>query len=372
MNFTKEEIKSKSCEEIYNEVFPIIEPFLKEQGYFGVGPKEVSIVINNLIDQSKQDDFNSYGSKYINFIKKELTGQLSLDDVSFVLDDSLKLYLIEIGKSPLLTKDEEVELFKELESGNLEAKDKLIESNLRLVVSIAKKYTGHGIQFLDLIQEGNIGLIKAINKFDYKLGNKFSTYATWWIRQAVTRELADKARTIRIPAYILGQNRKIKQIESNYIAKNGVAPTKKEIAEELGITEEEVRFIMSLDYTEISTNIKINEEEDVELEETIQSDEEIEEEILENSLSDEIEKFLNESNLTEDQKKVIILRFGLLNGKIYTLEQVGRIIGKTRERARLIEAKALLKLKRSSYRKNIVSYYDENYDNESYKYLLKF
>ena len=371
MNFTKEEIKNMSCDDIYNVVFPIIEPYLKEQHYFDVGPKEVSIVVYNLIDESKQDNFKSYGDKYIKYIKEEIASQLSFSDVSSILDDSLKLYLIDIGKNPLLTKEEEVELFMELEKGNKDAKQKLIESNLRLVVSIAKKYAIKGVNLLDLIQDGNLGLIKAIEKFDYKLGNKFSTYATWWIRQSISKELASKSRMIKIPEYIITQNRKIKKFSDKFFVTNGRYPTDEEISKELEISIEDVKLIKSNDFEEISCNIKINEEEDIELEETLQSSEDIESEILEVSLSNDVNNFLNNSNLSEIQKKVIILRFGLLDGKVYSLEQTGKILKRTKESIRQIEKKSLLILKRSPYKKDIIGYYDEKYESEGYKYLIK-
>jgi len=258
--------------------------------------------------------------------------------------DSLRLYLREIGKVPLLTADQEVSLAKRIERGDMRAKQQMIEANLRLVVSIAKGYLGRGLSFLDLIQEGSLGLIRAVEKFDYRKGYKFSTYATWWIRQAVTRAIADKARTIRIPVHMVEKLNKVVHIERQLVQRLGREPNAEEIAEELEISPEEVREILRMAQLPVSLEKPIGEEEDSSLGDFVQ-DETAESPFDTAQLSlrrEDIEMALHALPLRERQ--VIALRFGLHGGPPQTLEEVGRAFGVTRERIRQIENNTLKKL----------------------------
>jgi RNA polymerase primary sigma factor len=258
--------------------------------------------------------------------------------------DSLRLYLREIGKVPLLTADQEVHLAKRIERGDMGAKRQMIEANLRLVVSIAKGYLGRGLSFLDLIQEGSLGLIRAVEKFDYRKGFKFSTYATWWIRQAVTRAIADKARTIRIPVHMVEKLNKVVHIERQLVQRLGREPTPEEIAEELEITTEEVREILRMAQLPVSLEKPIGEEEESELGDFVQDDQ-AESPFDSASLNlrrEDIDKTLDA--LPDRERKVIEMRFGLDGDQPRTLEEVGRAFGVTRERIRQIENNTLKKL----------------------------
>jgi RNA polymerase primary sigma factor len=258
--------------------------------------------------------------------------------------DSLRLYLREIGKVPLLTADQEVYLAKRIERGDMRAKTQMTEANLRLVVSIAKGYLGRGLSFLDLIQEGSLGLIRAVEKFDYRKGYKFSTYATWWIRQAVTRAIADKARTIRIPVHMVEKLNKVVHIERQLVQRLGREPSPEEIAEELEMTTEEVREILRMSQLPISLEKPIGEEEDSSLGDFVE-DEQAESPFDTAQLSlrrEDVEMALNA--LPRREREVIELRYGLLGGEPRTLEEVGRAFGVTRERIRQIENNTLKKL----------------------------
>jgi RNA polymerase primary sigma factor len=258
--------------------------------------------------------------------------------------DSLRLYLREIGKVPLLTADQEVYLAKRIERGDMLAKTQMIEANLRLVVSIAKGYLGRGLSFLDLIQEGSLGLIRAVEKFDYRKGYKFSTYATWWIRQAVTRAIADKARTIRIPVHMVEKLNKVVHIERQLVQRLGREPRPEEIAEELEITTDEVREILRMAQHPVSLEKPIGEEEDSELGDFVEDENtETPDEAASLTLRrSDIEHALNA--LPERERQVIELRFGLTGGQPCTLEEVGKAFGVTRERIRQIENNTLKKL----------------------------
>jgi RNA polymerase primary sigma factor len=258
--------------------------------------------------------------------------------------DSLRLYLREIGKVPLLTADQEVYLAKRIERGDMGAKTQMIEANLRLVVSIAKGYLGRGLSFLDLIQEGSLGLIRAVEKFDYRKGYKFSTYATWWIRQAVTRAIADKARTIRIPVHMVEKLNKVVHIERQLVQRLGREPRPEEIAEELEMTTEEVREILRMAQHPVSLEKPIGEEEDSELGDFVEDENtETPDEAASLTLRrSDIENALNA--LPERERQVIELRFGLTGGQPCTLEEVGKAFGVTRERIRQIENNTLKKL----------------------------
>ena len=264
------------------------------------------------------------------------------------IDDPVRMYLKEIGKVPLLTADEEIELAKRMEMGDEVAKHKLSEANLRLVVSIAKRYVGRGMLFLDLIQEGNLGLIKAVEKFDYRKGYKFSTYATWWIRQAITRAIADQARTIRIPVHMVETINKLIRVSRQLLQEYGREPTPEEIAEEMGISEDKVREIIKIAQEPVSLETPIGEEEDSHLGDFIPDDDAPApaEAAAFTLLKEQLMSVL--STLTPREEKVLKLRFGLEDGRARTLEEVGKYFKVTRERIRQIEAKALRKLRHPS------------------------
>ena len=269
------------------------------------------------------------------------------------IEDPVRMYLKEIGKVPLLSAEEEIELAKRMELGDQEAKKRLAEANLRLVVSIAKRYVGRGMLFLDLIQEGNLGLIKAVEKFDYRKGYKFSTYATWWIRQAITRAIADQARTIRIPVHMVETINKLIRVSRQLLQELGREPTPEEIAAEMNMPVERVREILKISQEPVSLETPIGEEEDSHLGDFIQDDNVPvpADAAAFTLLKEQLEEVLG--TLTEREQKVLTLRFGLEDGRARTLEEVGREFNVTRERIRQIEAKALRKLRHPSRSKRL-------------------
>lgn len=274
------------------------------------------------------------------------------------IEDPVRMYLKEIGKVPLLSAEEEIELAQRMEEGDQEAKKRLAEANLRLVVSIAKRYVGRGMLFLDLIQEGNLGLIKAVEKFDYRKGYKFSTYATWWIRQAITRAIADQARTIRIPVHMVETINKVKKANSQLLHQNGREPTADEISEYLEMPVDKVREIMRVAQEPVSLETPIGEEEDSHLGDFIPDDDALAPadaasmSLLKEQLADVLK------TLTPREEKVLSLRFGLEDGNPKTLEEVGKEFNVTRERIRQIEAKALRKLRHPSRSKKLKDFLD--------------
>jgi RNA polymerase primary sigma factor len=280
-----------------------------------------------------------------------------LDDLSVPpgvkINDPVRMYLKEIGRVPLLSAEEEIELAKRIEQGDEEAKRRLAEANLRLVVSIAKRYVGRGMLFLDLIQEGNMGLIKAVEKFDYQKGYKFSTYATWWIRQAITRAIADQARTIRIPVHMVETINKLIRISRQLLQELGREPTPEEIAAEMDMSPDKVREIMKIAQEPVSLETPIGEEDDSHLGDFIEDQDALAPadaaayELLKEQLEDVLD------TLTEREENVLRLRFGLDDGRTRTLEEVGKVFGVTRERIRQIEAKALRKLRHPSRSKRL-------------------
>ena len=286
----------------------------------------------------------------------ELEPGMGADGVA--IDDPVKVYLKEIGRVPLLTPDEEVDLAVRISNGDEAAKKRLSEANLRLVVSIAKRYLGRGMQFLDLIQEGNLGLIKAVEKFDYTKGFKFSTYATWWIRQAITRAIADQARTIRIPVHMVETINKVKKVSSQLLHANGREPSAEEVAEELDMPVDKVREIMRVAQEPVSLETPIGEEEDSHLGDFIPDDdapapaEAASHTLLREQLGEVLQ------TLTPREEKVLRLRFGLEDGRSRTLEEVGKEFNVTRERIRQIEAKALRKLRHPSRSKKLKDFLD--------------
>jgi len=269
-----------------------------------------------------------------------------LADLEEIADDSVRMYLREIGKIALLTGEEEVKLAKRIEKGDILAKKKLAEANLRLVVSITKKYIGRGLSLLDLIQEGNTGLMRAVEKFDYRKGFKFSTYATWWIRQAITRAIADQARTIRIPVHMIETINKLIRVERQLVQDLGREPTPEEIAQEMGLDIDKVEHIIKISQETVSLEAPVGEEEDSKLGDFIEDTKNIspEESTARQLLKDKIKEFLGE--LSPREQKILKMRFGLEDGRTHTLEEVGQEFGVTRERIRQIEAKALSKLKK--------------------------
>ena len=277
---------------------------------------------------------------------------------SYSTDDPVRMYLKEIGKVPLLSAAEEIEIAKRMADGDQDAKKQLAEANLRLVVSVAKRYVGRGMLFLDLIQEGNLGLIKAVEKFDYRKGYKFSTYATWWIRQAITRAIADQARTIRIPVHMVETINKLIRVNRQLLQEYGREPRPDEIAREMGISEEKVREIIKVAQEPVSLETPIGEEEDSHLGDFLEDDKTpppsqiVAESMMKQTLSDVLHM------LTPREEQVIRMRYGLDDGQQRTLEEVGKEFNVTRERIRQIEVKALRKIKRPNMSKNLVDYMD--------------
>ena len=300
-------------------------------------------------------------SKYVVEAPKpeELTDEELLGSNSAKVNDPVRMYLKEIGVVPLLSNEEEKELAIAVENGDLEAKQRLAEANLRLVVSIAKRYVGRGMQFLDLIQEGNMGLMKAVDKFDYSKGFKFSTYATWWIRQAITRAIADQARTIRIPVHMVETINKLVREQRNLLQELGQDPTPEQIAERMDMTPDKVREILKIAQEPVSLETPIGEEDDSHLGDFI------EDEVIENPvdyttrvvLREQLDEVLD--TLTDREENVLRLRYGLDDGKMRTLEDVGKVFNVTRERIRQIEAKALRKLRHPSRSKQLKDFIED-------------
>lgn len=317
-----------------------------------------------IVSETDPDDFEIIALEQEEETETEIIvdeGELEIDleatlPKGIAVDDPVRMYLKEIGKVSLLTADEEIELAKLMENGDDEAKKRLCEANLRLVVSIAKRYVGRGMLFLDLIQEGNLGLIKAVDKFDWRKGYKFSTYATWWIRQAITRSIADQARTIRIPVHMVETINKLIRISRQLLQEKGREPTPDEIALEMDITEDKVREILKIAQEPVSLETPIGEEEDSHLGDFIPDDDvpAPAEAAAFSMLKEQLVEVLD--TLTEREQKVLRLRFGLDDGRARTLEEVGKRFDVTRERIRQIEAKALRKLRHPSRSKKLKDY----------------
>ena len=313
---------------------------------------------DEILEMEEDDEFDNEQDEKKSGVIIKSSGEIEVSDSAknIPTDDPVRMYFKEIGKVPLLTAEEERELAIRIEQGDEEAKKKLCESNLRLVVSIARRYLNRGLSFLDLIQEGNLGLIKAVEKFDYTKGYKFSTYATWWIRQAITRSIADQARTIRIPVHMVETINKLIRVSRQLLQEYGREPTSEEIAREMGISVEKVREIKKISQDPVSLETPIGEEEDSHLGDFI-PDEDIPSPVDAAAYS-MLQKQLREvlDTLSEREKKVLILRFGLDDGRPRTLEEVGREFNVTRERIRQIEAKALRKLRHPSRSKKLRDY----------------
>ena len=312
-------------------------------------------------NDSDVDDLLLISDDEINLDEEEEVDMENLDisvPEGISIEDPVRMYLKEIGKVPLLSAEEEIDLAQRMEEGDESAKKRLAEANLRLVVSIAKRYVGRGMLFLDLIQEGNLGLIKAVEKFDYRKGYKFSTYATWWIRQAITRAIADQARTIRIPVHMVETITKLIRVSRQLLQELGREPTPEEIAEEMNMSVERVREILKISQEPVSLETPIGEEEDSHLGDFIQDDNVPvpADAAAFTMLKEQLEEVL--STLTEREQKVLRLRFGLDDGRARTLEEVGKEFNVTRERIRQIEAKALRKLRHPSRSRKLKDYLD--------------
>ncbi|MCI7207902.1 MAG: RNA polymerase sigma factor RpoD [Clostridiales bacterium] len=324
--------------------------------------KEEKVSVDFSADDDLTLDMESIDDDVVDKIGKEEDVEMDKLDLSLPkgisIDDPVRMYLKEIGKIPLLKPHEEVELAKRMMEGDEIAKQRLVEANLRLVVSIAKRYVGRGMLFLDLIQEGNLGLIKAVEKFDYERGFKFSTYATWWIRQAITRAIADQARTIRIPVHMVETINKLIRVSRQLLQELGRDPKPEEIAKEMDMSEEKVREIMKIAQDPVSLETPIGEEEDSHLGDFIPDEDALApaEAAAYSLLKDQIEEVLG--SLNEREQKVLKLRFGLEDGRARTLEEVGKEFDVTRERIRQIEAKALRKLRHPSRSKKLRDYLD--------------
>lgn len=318
---------------------------------------DVLTITDDADDEEPDDALLAAGDEEIDVDVEHI--DLSVPD-GVSIEDPVRMYLKEIGKVPLLSAEEEIELAKKMEDGDEDAKKKLAEANLRLVVSIAKRYVGRGMLFLDLIQEGNLGLIKAVEKFDYRKGYKFSTYATWWIRQAITRAIADQARTIRIPVHMVETINKLIRVSRQLLQELGREPLPEEIAEEMDIPVERVREILKISQEPVSLETPIGEEEDSHLGDFIQDEnvpvpaEAAAFTLLKEQLVDVL------GTLTEREQKVLRLRFGLDDGRARTLEEVGKEFKVTRERIRQIEAKALRKLRHPSRSRKLKDYLEDN------------
>jgi RNA polymerase primary sigma factor len=316
---------------------------------------ESLLIIN--IDGETDEEPETEGPVKKKVVADDSEGELDSNlPKGIAVDDPVRMYLKEIGKVALLTAEEEISLAKRMEAGDEEAKQRLCEANLRLVVSIAKRYVGRGMLFLDLIQEGNLGLIKAVDKFDYRKGFKFSTYATWWIRQAITRSIADQARTIRIPVHMVETINKLIRVSRQLLQEYGREPTPEEIASEMDITEEKVREILKIAQEPVSLETPIGEEEDSHLGDFI-PDLDVPapaEAAAFSMLKEQLVEVLD--TLTDREQKVLKLRFGLEDGRARTLEEVGKTFDVTRERIRQIEAKALRKLRNPSRSKKLKDY----------------
>ncbi len=352
-------MKNENAEMISNRVRELIES----------GKQKGALTIKEIIEQfadceMEPDQFDkildTLSELNIEIIKENTVSEANpapvpddrIDDLTppegISIDDPVRMYLKEIGKVPLLTADEEIELAKRMEEGDVDAKHRLCEANLRLVVSIAKRYVGRGMLFLDLIQEGNLGLIKAVDKFDYRKGYKFSTYATWWIRQAITRAIADQARTIRIPVHMVETINKLIRVSRQLLQEYGREPLPEEIAEEMGISEDKVREIIKIAQEPVSLETPIGEEEDSHLGDFLPDEDAPApaEAAAFTLLKEQLMSVL--STLTPREEMVLKLRFGLEDGRQRTLEEVGKEFKVTRERIRQIEAKALRKLRHPS------------------------
>ena len=369
MNFTKEDILNKKTSEIYSFVLDAITPFLKENDYFNTTLDEIKIAIYTLIDNSKKDtNFNSFGPSYLEYIKKNITSAIRLEVSDVYVPDSIKTYLKEIATYPLLTKAEEYELYEKIYNGDKEARERIINCNLRLVVSIAKRYAKLGFPLLDMIQNGNLGLLKATDKFNSSKGYKFSTYATWWIKQTIIREIVNTENNIKIPEGLNDKMHKIEKAINIYLSQYGEEPTNQQIAEiinktyEIKMTELEVEAVRAFMYDYVSMNEHVTDEEETEFGQMLPSSENIEDEVLLKDLSEELTDFLKSSGLSDKQISIVSYKFGLIDGKEYNDGQIAKILKVSAKNVTLTLKSALNLLKLSPYKHRIANYYDGKYD----------
>jgi len=330
----------------------IIEEKVIEEPLINFEPEEFATEV--IVNETFEPEEENFEDELDQILSLEKLLRFKEDELSS--DDAVKMYLKEIGKIKLLSKEEEYNLSQRASAGDIHSKNRLIVSNLRLVVSIAKKYTGRGILFLDLIQEGNLGLIRAVEKFDYTKGYKFSTYATWWIRQSITRSIADQARTIRVPVHMIETINKLRKISRQLLQELSRKPTEEEIADKCEIPIEKVKEVIRIAQTPLSLENPIGEEDGYLLKDLVEdsSNEIPDKTLLRDSLKDDLEEVLLE--LSEREGQVLKLRFGFEDGKPKTLEEVGKMYNVTRERIRQIEAKALKKLQHPKRRKMLAEY----------------
>ena len=353
MLYQKDVVASLEKLDMSDEDMDLLWDWFSQQGII---ISEEDDIEEELLEEDTEDDSDDF---IADMKKKYALADVMVSDTQVKLNDPVKMYLKEIGRVPLLKPEDEPAIAKRIEEGDEEAKNLLISANLRLVVSIAKKYVGRGMQFLDLIQEGNMGLVKAVEKFDYKKGFKFSTYATWWIRQAITRAIADQARTIRIPVHMVETINKLSRVQRQLLQELGREPTAEEISERMdGLTPEKVREIQKVALEPVSLETPVGDEDDSHLGDFLEDKGAVSPDSYANNqlLKEELDIVL--SDLTEREEKVLRLRFGLVDGQTRTLEEVGKEFNVTRERIRQIEAKAIRKLKAPGRSKRLKPFRD--------------
>ena len=353
MLYQKDVVASLEKLDMSDEDMDLLWDWFSQQGII---ISEEDDIEEELLEEDTEDDSDDF---IADMKKKYALDDVMVSDTQVQLNDPVKMYLKEIGRVPLLKPEDEPAIAKRIEEGDEEAKNLLISANLRLVVSIAKKYVGRGMQFLDLIQEGNMGLVKAVEKFDYTKGFKFSTYATWWIRQAITRAIADQARTIRIPVHMVETINKLSRVQRQLLQELGREPTAEEISERMdGLTTEKVREIQKVALEPVSLETPVGDEDDSHLGDFLEDKGAVSPDSYANNqlLKEELDIVL--SDLTEREEKVLRLRFGLVDGQTRTLEEVGKEFNVTRERIRQIEAKAIRKLKAPGRSKRLKPFRD--------------
>ena len=353
MLYQKDVVASLEKLDMSDEDMDLLWDWFSQQGII---ISEEDDIEEELLEEDTEDDSDDF---IADMKKKYALDDVMISDTQVQLNDPVKMYLKEIGRVPLLKPEDEPAIAKRIEEGDEEAKNLLISANLRLVVSIAKKYVGRGMQFLDLIQEGNMGLVKAVEKFDYTKGFKFSTYATWWIRQAITRAIADQARTIRIPVHMVETINKLSRVQRQLLQELGREPTAEEISERMdGLTPEKVREIQKVALEPVSLETPVGDEDDSHLGDFLEDKGAVSPDSYANNqlLKEELDIVL--SDLTEREEKVLRLRFGLVDGQTRTLEEVGKEFNVTRERIRQIEAKAIRKLKAPGRSKRLKPFRD--------------
>lgn len=360
-------LKNFVCDNDYFISSDMIEKLINENEKFR---NAIEYIYERYFIQISDNDFSNFDNKilvtslkkYLTFSKEQLliigdeSEEVDYDDSDNNYEDGIKIYLCEIGKYPLLTADEEIELVNKIKNGDKNAREKFLNSNLRLVVSIAKKYHCDSLTFLDLVQEGSLGLMQALNKFDVSLGYKFSTYATWWINQYILRAIVDKGSIIRIPTHAYEKNLKYKAMYSKLCTTLNREPTNEEIAQKLNISKKELEDIIKYDYDITSTNTPVNEDQDSELGDFLPSDENIEKNVIDSLLHDELMDLIEIANLNDREKKVLLLRNGFINNRAYTLEEIAFMFKLTKERIRKIEINALKKIRKTEKVSNLLIY----------------